>query len=244
MNSIEQNNPLIRLPRFYKTGRCLPLLCSLVALLLFSPHLVPEDGTLPPIAARILFSLSVLAGVIALINSLRSLIVVSAFGLPLLIIEWVPANAYPSQFHGIGGIASAVFYSVATILIMLSVWKGHPRPSERIYGGISIYLLMGIAFSIIYSNLLLYDPTSFTIIGADDKKPHWDELLYFSFVTLTTLGYGDIVPQTPTARSTAILESLVGVVFLATFISTLVAEHQRDTRLRDQSDGGSEEGSS
>ena len=227
-------NPLSRLPKVYKSGRCLPLLISLVALLVFYPHLIPDDGTLPPIAARIIFSLSVMAGVVALINSIQSLLIVAVLGIPLLIIEWIPANTYPSQFHGASGIASAVFYSVATILIMLSVWKGHPKPSERIYGGISIYLLIGIAFSIIYSNILIYDPTSFTIAGGSDQKPHWDELLYFSFVTLTTLGYGDIVPQTPTARSTAILESLMGVVFLATFISTLVAEHQRDIRLQDR----------
>ena len=86
-------------------------------------------------------------------------------------------------------------------------------------------MLLGLAWVSIYQLVEVFYPGSFvggSIDGAD-RNLIVSELLYFSFVTLTTLGYGDINPVTPVARSVAVLEAVAGVLSLAIIVSRLVS---------------------
>ncbi len=89
-----------------------------------------------------------------------------------------------------------------------------------LYGGISVYLLLGIIWAALYREMEILSPGSFA--GPDDSLG-FSNFIYFSYVTLTTLGYGDILPVTQKARSLAILEAITGVVFLGTLIARLVS---------------------
>ncbi len=84
------------------------------------------------------------------------------------------------------------------------------------------YVLLGMLWVLFYLPLLAIDPAAFTIAPslADQNPIH--TMTYFSYVTLTTLGYGDIVPVAPLARGLAVVEALTGVLFLAVLISRLV----------------------
>jgi hypothetical protein len=97
---------------------------------------------------------------------------------------------------------------------------------DQIYAGISMYLLIGFVFASLYFLLLTLDPGSFAVQGslrvAMGPIP---DVMYFSFVTLTTLGYGDITPVNPIARSLSILEGLSGTLYMATFMARLVSLH-------------------
>jgi len=95
---------------------------------------------------------------------------------------------------------------------------------DKIAGAISAYLLMGIIWSVVYSLFFHLQPESFMIpehlqtSGIVSLRQ-----LYFSFTTLTTLGYGDIIPQTHAAQSYAVMEAACGQVFLTVLIARLVA---------------------
>ena len=93
--------------------------------------------------------------------------------------------------------------------------------SERLYISVSVYLLAGISFAALYQVIAVVQPEAFALDG-----PPWSQmqaLTYFSFSTLTTLGYGDLSPATPLARSLAIVEATAGQLYLAILVARLVA---------------------
>ena len=94
---------------------------------------------------------------------------------------------------------------------------------EHLYAALSAYLLAGVFFGSFYWVLEEIQPGSFTLSG--DFFP--SSAIYFSFVTLATLGYGDIVPRTDIARGLAVLEGVGGQLFLAVLIARLVSLYAR-----------------
>src|SRR6185369_14300634 len=93
---------------------------------------------------------------------------------------------------------------------------------DQIYAGICMYIMLGFAFGSVFYLVYILDPTSFSVNNQllGGKNP---DLMYFSFVTLATLGYGDITPRTPAVRGLAVLEALVGTIYVAVFMARLVS---------------------
>ena len=96
--------------------------------------------------------------------------------------------------------------------------------AEHIYAALSAYLLAGIFFGVLYHAVESVWPGSFTAAGAIREFPLFDAI-YFSFVTLATLGYGDLVPVSGVARGLAVIEAVSGQLFLAVMIARLVSSH-------------------
>jgi hypothetical protein len=94
---------------------------------------------------------------------------------------------------------------------------------EHVYAALSAYLLAGVFFGSFYWVLEEIHPGSFTVSGEISPS----SAIYFSFVTLATLGYGDIVPRTDIARGLAIVEGVGGQLFLAVLIARLVSLYAR-----------------
>jgi hypothetical protein len=93
--------------------------------------------------------------------------------------------------------------------------------TNRLAGAVSVYLLMGLNWAIVFQFLALANPGAFTgLEGSSDRS--FLNLLYYSFVTLTTLGYGDIAPLSPVARALAYLEAVSGVMYVAILVASLV----------------------
>lgn len=96
--------------------------------------------------------------------------------------------------------------------------------AEHIYAALSAYLLAGIFFGVLYHAVESVWPGSFTASGAITEFQLFDAM-YFSFVTLATLGYGDLVPVSGVARGLAVVEAVSGQLFLAVMIARLVSSH-------------------
>jgi voltage-gated potassium channel Kch len=95
--------------------------------------------------------------------------------------------------------------------------------TEHLYAALSAYLLAGIFLGVLYWVLEEIRPGSFTSPGNFSRE----SAIYFSFVTLATLGYGDIVPRTDVARGLAIIEGVGGQLFLAVLVARLVSVYTR-----------------
>ena len=95
--------------------------------------------------------------------------------------------------------------------------------AEHLYAALSAYLLAGIFFGISYWVLEQIAPRTFTTTGDFSRV----SAIYFSFVTLATLGYGDIVPRSDVARGLAILEGVGGQLFLAVLVARLVSLYSK-----------------
>ena len=107
---------------------------------------------------------------------------------------------------------------------------------NKIIGAIALYLLLGLIWSILYVFVLEYQPDALRGIEAGSWYDNLSLTTYFSFVTLTTLGYGDIVPTTPQARVLSTAEAVFGQLFVAIFIARLVGLQL--SRVRDGAGGG------
>ncbi|HEX6770040.1 MAG TPA: potassium channel family protein, partial [Candidatus Binatia bacterium] len=95
--------------------------------------------------------------------------------------------------------------------------------AEHLYAALSAYLLAGIFFGLLYWVLEQLRPGTFAAAGEFSRM----SAFYFSFVTLATLGYGDIVPRTDVARGLAIVEGVGGQLFLAVMVARLVSLYGR-----------------
>lgn len=128
--------------------------------------------------------------------------------------------------------SAMLFFIYALLNVAAHIWAERHRVNhDVIFAAVSAYLLLGIVWTYAYFFLDMVNPMSF-------KGPQTglsrDDFFYFSFVTLATVGYGDIVPMTRPARSLAILEALTGQLYLAILIARLVgayvAQFGRDER--------------
>ena len=95
---------------------------------------------------------------------------------------------------------------------------------NKIAGSVCIYLLVAIVWAILYEFLELWTPGSFSGLTASPGAPRFDEFLYFSLVTITTLGYGDTTPATPLAGTLAALEAVIGVFYTTVLVASLVGD--------------------
>lgn len=104
---------------------------------------------------------------------------------------------------------------------------------HHVQGAIAAYLMLGLIWAFAYSLVELRQPGSFHLperaaAEGEESADAMGDLVYFSFVTLTTLGYGDVTPRSDSARNLAILEALIGQLFLVTLIARLVSQRAND----------------
>ena len=122
-----------------------------------------------------------------------------------------------------------LFYVFSTIVIFLEVIKSTRITTETIYGVVCVYLLIGVTFGTLYDFIETVEPESFRInIPAEgDSKIGWRQLIFFSFMTLTSIGYGDITPVTFQSQSLASIEGVIGVMYVAVLIARMVGIHSQ-----------------
>jgi hypothetical protein len=93
---------------------------------------------------------------------------------------------------------------------------------HRVIGGVLLYLTIGVTFVALFGLLVLLVPNPISNLGNLQGNFGIGNLIYFSFVTLTTIGYGDIVPLHPYARGFANIEAIIGQLYPATLLARLV----------------------
>jgi len=96
---------------------------------------------------------------------------------------------------------------------------------NKIIGAFTIYLLLGLIWSTLYLFVLEISPTAFNGIEYANWADNFSTTTYFSYVTLTTLGYGDISPAEPLSRVLVFLEAMAGTFYMAVVIASLIGSH-------------------
>ncbi len=133
--------------------------------------------------------------------------------------------------HLLRGASGAVFLTVMTALVMRAVVRDERVTGDKIVASICGYLLLGTCWAIAYALLEAANPGSFALAGAFAEGEslgagsQTSVFAYFSFVTLTTLGYGDITPISPQAQTLAWMEAGAGQIYLTVLVARLVGLH-------------------
>jgi hypothetical protein len=190
----------------------------LVAFVLPSLGFGKEDTRL---YADVAFTVMVISGIAIAWGQRKLFLLAALVGSVALAVRWMA--------WGLGTKRSQLWcdwWTMAAIAVIAGVLLAQVfRPGRvthvRIQGAIAVYLLFGVAWAHAYHITAILHPGSFAFqAGALSNVSDW---IYFSFVTLTTVGYGDITPVGPIARTLAMGEALAGQLYLAVMIARLVA---------------------
>ena len=126
----------------------------------------------------------------------------------------------PVRRHGRARLADVLFFGFTTAVLLYHVLADREVTADTLYGAVCVYLLSGVMWASLYGLVELLQPHAFQ--ASSGQGVTRSDLLFFSFVTLTTLGYGDITPVTSPARSLAVVEAVFGVLYNALLIARLV----------------------
>jgi len=131
---------------------------------------------------------------------------------------------YGQAAHGERGplvlAARIVFFSLVGGALLARVFRPGRVTAHRILGAVAVYLLLGVAWGSGFQLITVFRPEA---ILAGAAPASLDQAMWLSFITLTTTGYGDVLPVSPLARSLAALEAIVGVLYPAILIGRLVS---------------------
>jgi hypothetical protein len=203
------------------------LLVSLLFLFLISPLF---EGLYVANFIVSIFFFAVLVSAVYALSQNKGLFVFSILLLcPALVGNWSVFFVESLSLEVIGRSFSALFLAYSAICMMNHVFREDHVTTDTIAGAICVYLLIGLTWAYLYSVTELLLPGSFIFEPFTTRSPgslvHDKSSLffYYSFVTLTTLGYGDISPITPPARSLSMLEAMIGPIYLTVLVARLVA---------------------
>ena len=209
-----------------RRARHLFLLISLVVLFLVSPFIMTHRFGV--VVLNIVGAAVLLSGTFAL-SERRVLLVIAiclvviaiSINLSLIVFPagWLVQVSYISMF---------LLLSLFSINILLNVLRSERVTADKIFAAICVYLLVAYAWTFAYAIVESNEPGSFSgleMAGTSDRIALVMEMRYFSFVTLTTVGYGDISPHSPVARTFATLEAVMGQIYLTVLVARLVGLH-------------------
>ena len=204
------------------------LLVALLFLLLSIPITDDLSGISTPVAKAVVFSVMLLIGIWSLRGSGRFFSIGLAFVVAGFVLNIVAINSHITFFQYSAILAVMGFLLVTITFTLRQVVVGTEINANRLVGAICVYLMLGVIWALAYSLLELATPGSFGGVTAG-QDAGWDsEWLYFSFVTLTTLGYGDILPLSALARALAYMEAVTGQFYVAILVAGLVSAYISD----------------
>jgi hypothetical protein len=207
-------NPLA--PRAYRYG--------IVLILLFCTFLVMASGLEGDWVRLVSVALQgiTLLAVLRASQVSRRIVRVAAVG---VLCAWLPALgsvAFGSRTvaSGVPALLSVLLVAAAPYVIARALWRRRIVDIHTVLGAICVYVLLGMLFAFVYEAIGTLGPTDFFV---QTHTPDTADYLYFSFVTLTTVGYGDFTAATHFGRALAVLEALFGQIYLVTVVSLVVS---------------------
>ena len=218
-------------------GHFLSLLVTLLVFLLTYPYLwgwrVGES------IQTVLLMAILIAGVTSMRDKKRIFYIGVALGAPIFLLKMAHLFTPETKLLDLLVLILIVpFFAYVTVTTLSRVLSGEEVTLDKLFGAAAVYLLMGLAWSSAYAVLEIISPGNFLIpassnavgIMARGGPGSWPDFIYYSFTTLTTLGYGDINPITHRARSLAILEAVTGVLYVAFLVARLVSMYQNEKK--------------
>lgn len=201
------------------------LLVSLFLLLLLHPFFA--GAVLGRIVFLGCFSAVLFSALYAVSENRRVFTLAVAIAIPVVAGRWLgfflESGFLTLMAHG----GAVLFLAFIVSIVLAHVLKDEEVTGDKINGAICVYLLIGLMWGLLFWVVETIRPGSFQMVQAPDGGTD-EELslfMYYSFVTMTTVGYGDVLPATPVARSLSMVEAVIGQIYLATLIARLVGLH-------------------
>ena len=212
----------------------LALFIALVAMILLPPFFGDNSGLIQ----RLVWICNLLAGLWLVTQNHRLLLLGGVFALPAILVDQSSLMAGPVMWT-VGYFVISMIFLLFILYFLFRVVIGAKRVStDLIFASLCVYLLLAVVWTYIYLLIDLVMPGAFSInpeitLGYSTVTR---EFMYYSVVTLTTLGYGDIIPQNAIAKSWAAMEAIVGQLYLAVIVARLMGLYIANELVSDRSE--------
>jgi hypothetical protein len=211
------------LQRFWIADRGLAVFLGLLVIVVLVLPALGRAGALTGVAGNVAFSALLVAGALTLPERRWMRWGVPPIAALALLMRWAGEASGSADLTVWRELSTLMTLALFAVVVMGQVYRSGPVTHHRILGAVAVYLLLGLIWASAYEVLHHLRPGSFA--GGLDAASASQTWIYYSFVTLTTMGYGDITPAHPVARSLAIAEALIGQLYLAITLARLVALH-------------------
>ena len=180
---------------------------------------------------RVAITATLMASVYAVVNRRWLFRVLLVLVIPILISHWL---VDPYKDHEILDLITTLSMDAFLIAVLIAVFAdvigSKHVTADTIFGAVAVYLLFGFVMALLFQVLNNLNPGSVIASVGEasnviERYDQFGDILYFSFVTLTSVGYGDLTPISAPARSLAMFEGVVGQLYLAILIARLVGIH-------------------
>ncbi len=199
-------------------NRCLLLLVCLAAVIFVAP--APKGRGPSPLWSLELTAV-LASGLLAVSRRRRGFVLAIILGIPFFAAIWSNELFESDVTRPLVSVSAICYLGFMTVAMVRYALRRGRMTSDNLYGAACAYLLLGLLWSFAYLLLQGLQPGSF---APPDQGPA--DLLYFSYTTLTTLGYGDIQPVGRTARSLANAQAVSGVLYIAFLVARLIGMYQ------------------
>jgi len=166
------------------------------------------------------FVATMLFGVVALVPSPRLAVLAGLFGVVAMLLRLTGFGG----FTHVGAASSLAFFLLVAVALLRRVFRPGQINVHRLVGAVALYVVLAVNWGLAYQIVCLVRPGALLANGSPAGP---QDAMWFSFVTLTTVGYGDVVAVLPLARALAGLEALTGVLYPAVLIGILLSEFGR-----------------
>ena len=219
--------------RFWFEERSLSVFLLLLVVQMFVIGSVVRAGLALDIAGDLLFSILLVAGVFMVVRYRTLQWTAGMFVLLAIAVRWTGFVFGTPRLLFWNAVLSLLSALAFLLIVLWWVYREGSVTGHRVRGAIAAYLLLALCFSLAYDLIEYVHPGSFTLPlgGAQGIQTRSALFLYFSVVTLTTVGFGDITAVHPVARSLVMVEALVGTLYPAILLARLVTL-QIETRRR------------
>jgi voltage-gated potassium channel len=230
MNKRVQQSDINRCLRGYlaRQGQFFYLLLAMLLFMLAYPAL--ERQGFHPALSNLFVVVVLVCGVFAVSETRGPTVIALLLSVPHLLLSWETVvfgravSATMPLVHMASMALTILFYLFTICMLLSSILRREQVSLDIMYGAMCVYILLGAAWGALYARLEAHRPGSFYLDDGHHLNQVVDgfDLMFYSFVTLTTVGYGDITPATSPARALTILEAVTGVFYVAIFIAQLV----------------------
>jgi hypothetical protein len=202
---------------FYQ--RCFHLFVLLLILVCAAPLI--STSPRGALITNLINAFIIVSAVGAVGRSKRSFVVALLLAVPTLVFQWLWVMKGSSFYYDMSLRFNVALFTATIIFLLRHVFAREIMTGDRLSGAAAAYLLIGILWGLLYTIIDRSFPGSFAIRGSI-RPAEPMELLYLSFTTLSTTGFGDIVPVTREARTACTVEMIIGPLFIAILVARLV----------------------
>ncbi len=214
-------NTFASLFNYFSKHRIVLLLAAILIMIVGSPFLydIFHYRFIPDLFITMIFVFAIYA----ISHKKRFIYIALSLAIPMFAGIWSSHLYQTLKPLAVGHLFGVLFIGFVISLLIKFIFREKQITTELIYAAVVVYLLMAMMWSFAYSILDYFYPGSFSVAEGSTRDSF--QYLYFSFVTITTLGYGDVAPLTPKASSLAILEAVTGQIYLVVVVAWLVGMH-------------------